>query len=124
MKSAEILVIDDDFDLRDTLVDILQDEGFAVAVAGDGLDGLEYLRANPPPRLILLDWMMPRCDAAQFRAQQRAEPALADIPVVLLSADARIDEKMRAVEATDCLGKPVKLERLLALVRRFCEPTS
>lgn len=123
MKRVEILVVDDDFDLRDTMMDILEAEGFSVAVAGDGIEALEFLRSNPPPRVILLDWMMPRCDAAQFRAQQRAEPALADIPVILLSADLRIEERMQSIGAVACLGKPVKLARLLELVRQYCQPT-
>jgi CheY-like chemotaxis protein len=115
-----ILIVDDDFDMRDSLVDILEDEGFDIAKAADGLEALTYLRAHPAPRLILLDWMMPRCDGANFRAQQRADPALADIPVVLLTADARVEEKVTALQVNDFLLKPVKLHRLLEVVRKYC----
>ena len=116
---STILIVEDDFDVRDSLADILEDEGFSVATANDGEDALAYLRANPRPSLILLDWMMPRCNGAQFRVEQKSDPALADIPVVLLTADARIEEKQNGIDAADFVAKPVKLERLLAIVRRF-----
>lgn len=115
-----ILIVDDDFDMRDSLVDILEDEGFDVAVAGDGLEALAYLRAHPAPDLILLDWMMPRCDGAQFRAQQQADPTLAAIPVILLTADTRMAEKMAALQVKEFLSKPVKLHRLLDVMKRYC----
>lgn len=117
---STILIVDDDFDLRDSLVDILGDEGFDVAAVGDGLEALEYLRAHPAPALILLDWMMPRCDGAQFRAQQLADPALAAIPVVLLTADTRVGEKQATLKVREALAKPVKLERLLEVVHAHC----
>lgn len=118
---STILIVDDDFDMRDSLRDVLEDEGFTVAVAGDGLEALDYLKANAPPALILLDWMMPRCDGAEFRARQRADAALAAIPVVLLTADAQLREKMATLEAADYLRKPVKLARLLEVVRQHGE---
>ena len=115
-----ILVVDDDFDIRDSVSDILHDEGFVVATANDGLDALQYLREQPPPCLILLDWMMPLCDGAQFLAHQQADSVLAAIPVVILSADARVEAKMPTMKAHDFLGKPVKLQRLLEVVKRYC----
>lgn len=115
-----ILIVDDDYDVRDSLGDLLEDEGFAVAKVADGFEALEYLRAHAPPCLILLDWMMPRCDGAQFRALQASDPDLADIPVVLLSADARVTEKMERLSASGCLSKPVGVDHLLDVVRRFC----
>jgi CheY-like chemotaxis protein len=64
--------------------------------------------------------MMPRCDGASFRAEQRADARLAHIPVVLLTADVRLEEKRRALDAVDLLPKPVQLEELLEVVRRHC----
>jgi CheY-like chemotaxis protein len=118
---AELLVVDDDYDIRDTLRDVLSDVGVTIAFAGDGIEALAYLRAHAHPRLILLDLMMPRCDGPTFRAEQRQDPALADIPVVVLSADSRIADKSRALEAAGYLRKPVDLERLTNVVTKYCK---
>jgi CheY-like chemotaxis protein len=117
-SGATVLVVDDDFDVADALRDTLVDEGYQVAIAPDGLAALDYLRANPPPALILLDWMMPHCDGATFRAEQRKDPAISGIPVVLLTADARIPHKVQQLQARDYLAKPVVLNQLLDVVRR------
>jgi CheY-like chemotaxis protein len=123
MTSAtkSVLVVDDDFGIRDNLTDALTDEGYSVATAADGVEALDYLRTHEPPGLILLDWMMPRCDGAQFRAQQRQDPVLASIPVVLLTADAKIQDKVVSLEAEGFLTKPVQLSKLLDTVGRYCK---
>lgn len=117
---STILIVEDDFDVRDSLADILEDEGFTVATASDGEYALAYLRDNPAPALIVLDWMMPRCDGAQFRERQQRDPALAKIPVLLLTADPRVEAKKSALDVADFLTKPVKLDKLLAIVRKHC----
>ncbi len=118
-----VLVVDDDFDIRDTLADILSDAGYAAAFASDGFEALSWLRANPAPALILLDWMMPNCDGATFRAKQREDPAISGIPVVLLTADVRIGEKTRQIDAAAYLKKPVQLATLLETVERYAAPS-
>jgi CheY-like chemotaxis protein len=115
-----VLIVDDDFDIRDTLADILADEGYTTAAAADGIEALAWLRANPRPCLILLDWMMPRCDGASFRMEQRKDTRLADIPVALLTADARVEEKSASVDAVAYLKKPVTLGEILAVLHKFC----
>jgi two-component system response regulator MprA len=115
-----VLVVDDDVDIRATLADVLVDEGYTVETAGDGLDALELLRGGLAPGLILLDLMMPRCDGADFRQAQLADPRLAGFPVVLLSATAKLDEKHGALRADAYLKKPVQLDELLATVARHC----
>lgn len=120
MSTGRVLIVDDDFDIRDALADVLQAEGYDVHGVADGELALEYLRANPAPALIILDWMMPNCDGPHFRKLQREDAAIANIPVVLLTADARITEKSAEVQVDDYLKKPVQLDRLLAVVRRFC----
>jgi CheY-like chemotaxis protein len=119
---AMLLVVDDDYDIRDTLRDVLSDEGVTTAFAGDGIEALAYLRSHAHPRLILLDLMMPRCDGATFRAEQRKDSALAAIPVVVLSADSRIVDKSRALDAAGYLKKPVDLERLTNVIAKYCKP--
>lgn len=116
---STILVVDDDFDVRDCLTDILEDEGLQVATACDGAQALEYLHTHPAPNLILLDWMMPRCDGAQFCEEQQRDPTLAAIPIVLLTADPRVEDQVAAIGAADLLLKPLALDRLLEVVQKY-----
>src|SRR5207244_10672732 len=67
--ATTVLVVEDDFDLRDALVPILEYEGHRVVSAANGKEALERLQTMPPPSLILLDLMMPVMDGEQFRAQ-------------------------------------------------------
>jgi two-component system, chemotaxis family, chemotaxis protein CheY len=114
-----ILVVDDNFEVREALSDVLVDEGYAAVGMGDGEAALDWLRGGGRPRLILLDWMMPRCDGAQFRERQLADPALAAIPVVLLTADGHADDKMASLSAQRVLKKPVALDDLLEVIETF-----
>jgi len=118
-ERKSVLVVDDDFDVRDTLSDVLADEGYVVTTASDGFEALETLRNGLNPALILLDWMMPRCDGARFRELQRADPAIAHIPVLLLTADARLPVHDGALGVQGCLIKPVSLGRLLGAVAPY-----
>lgn len=66
---------------------LLKTDGYAVAGAPDGLAALRYLAGSPWPDLILLDLRMPGMDGRQVLREQRARPALATIPVALLSSE-------------------------------------
>lgn len=118
-EQSTILVVEDDFDVRESLKDTLEDEGYRVASVADGLEALAYLGTHPAPSLILLDWMMPRCNGAQFLERKQADPVIAPIPVVLLTADIRRGGKDRAPQGGAFLTKPVMLPELLATVERF-----
>ena len=122
MARKTILIVDDDKDIRTSLTDVLEDENYQVASASDGMEALRYLHTHPAPALILLDWMMPNCDGACFRRQQREDPELASIPVVLLTADARVDSKLAEISVTEYVAKPVRLEKLLAIIARHAGP--
>jgi len=117
---ASVLVVEDDEDVRDAIRFALMDEGYDVACAADGIEALDYLRRAPRPELILLDMMMPRMDGAEFRAAQVEDPAIATIPVVLVTADARALQRMKSMEARAYLKKPVSLDQLLDVVAQFC----
>lgn len=114
-----ILVVEDDYDIRDALSDILEDEGYGVFCVENGREALEWLGEHPAPALILLDLMMPGFDGFRFREVQRADPALARIPVVVLTADRRAHEHQADLEAAGYLTKPVDLDELLDVVRRL-----
>ena len=105
--------------MREALAETLRDEGYDVACAGDGEQALEYLRGGGRPNLILLDLMMPRMSGSEFRVLQKVDPGLSHLPVVLLTADARIEEKARALEAAGAIRKPIDLDELLGTIERF-----
>jgi CheY-like chemotaxis protein len=116
-----VLVVEDDPDIRATICEALEDNGYATAGAGNGVEALAYLRsAAEKPCLILLDLMMPVMDGQTFRAEQRADPAFADIPVVVISAYRDV-EKYADELAADCLPKPVRLDTLLETARKHCD---
>ena len=118
MPPFNILLVEDDVDVREALVEALSDRGYTVDTAGDGLVALQVLRGGKRPGVILLDLMMPRMDGVEFRTAQRADPKLADLPVVLLSADARMEEKARAMKVQDAIRKPIDLEQLYRVIER------
>lgn len=114
-----ILVVEDDNDIREALMGVLSDEGYPVLGAADGRQALDRLRDGARPSLILLDLMMPFMNGWQFRAEQKLDAALSDIPVVVISADANVRQKAESLDAVGYLKKPVELEGLLDVVKRF-----
>lgn len=112
-----ILLVDDDADIRSTLSEVLEDAGYCVASAGNGEEALESLRSNAAPCLILLDLMMPRMDGFQFRTEQRKDPELATIPIVVLTAGSSKTDELAAVAV---LRKPFNVESLIATIHQHC----
>src|SRR5438445_13017963 len=94
MNSQSLMVVEDDADIREALVDILNDEGFTVYEARNGVEALEHLRILETaelPCLIFVDLRMPLMDGWEFLAQQKLDVRLASIPVVVLSATAKAE---------------------------------
>jgi len=118
LHCGRVLIVEDDSDLRETLADILRDEGFLVTTAIDGITALFTLRARPRPDLILLDLHMPGMDGWAFRAEQQKDPELAQIPIILLAAR-DVDTHAEAMGVRDYLAKPIELLPLLQAVRRY-----
>ena len=116
--AATVLVVEDDFDLRDALVPILEYEGHRVVSAANGREALDRLHAMPRPSLILLDLMMPVMSGEEFRAEQLRDPALASIPVVVVSAHPSAEEQAARIGAAAVLKKPFDVDELLEQVRR------
>lgn len=114
---TRILLVEDDRSLRDTLADVLLDEGYEVAAAANGREALDRLAASQPD-LILLDLVMPVMDGWAFREEQRKTPELAAIPTVVLSATHPTDGPgLRTLGADAVLSKPVRMERLIGALR-------
>lgn len=114
-----VLVVEDDNATRQLLATCLQMEGFCVATATNGAEGLEQMRQHPPC-LILLDLMMPIMSGEQFRDAQLKDPALAKIPVVCISAVYNARERAERLEAAAVIGKPFDITQVLDLVRQQC----
>ena len=106
--------------VRESLSDVLTDEGFYVATAANGREALDWLGHNPPPCLILLDLWMPVMGGEEFRHALLAEAALAPIPVIVISAAGDARSRAEVLRATDFLPKPIDVDRLLDTVNTYC----
>lgn len=118
MSSRAILLVEDDPDVREDLAYLLQQKGYPVLTAENGLEAFERIRETGVPSIIILDLMMPVMDGWEFRAAMLKEPQLRDIPVVLVSGVADLTQDARLLKATDYLTKPINLKRLYALIEQ------
>jgi CheY-like chemotaxis protein len=120
MTAHRVLVVEDDLEIRESLIEILEDQGYEAVGAGNGLEALDRLRDGPQPCLIFLDLMMPRMDGRAFRQEQLRSPELASIPVVVISAFRDVNHIAQELQAADLLKKPFKLQELVSVMRRHC----
>ncbi len=115
-QRASILVVEDNHDIRESIVEILEEEGYNVFAAVDGLEALRALDiASPKPDLILLDLMMPNMNGYEFREQQ-LKGAHSATPIAVISADANAMDRAEELRAAGFLRKPLKIQPLLDLV--------
>lgn len=122
MPCRHIVIIEDDADLRETMQDLLEMEGFSVYTAENGKAGLKLIENSGKPCLILLDLMMPEMNGWEFlEAMQRDKQALlAQTPVAVVSAAADMSDVQQQYGCS-VLKKPVSLDRLLALAHAHCD---
>ena len=111
---ADILVVDDDRDVRDTVAAVLDGEGYHVRCAENGAQALAMLH-GPKPAAIVLDLMMPVMSGWELLEIVRSDAELSRIPVVVLSA-------VRAPREMPHLDKPVSLEELVRTLDHMCRP--
>jgi CheY-like chemotaxis protein len=115
----KLLVVEDDVELRQNLSELLQYAGFLVETVENGREALDYLGRCPAPCVVLLDLMMPVMNGWEFREAQLKDSRIAEIPVVILTADGRAELKARTLGAADYLRKPIEVERLLGMLERY-----
>jgi CheY-like chemotaxis protein len=107
-----ILQVEDDQTIRETIAEVLRDEGYTVAEAANGQEALRWLAENPEP------CFMPVMSGADFRARQLGDPHLSQIPVVVVSA---IDGHRAAdLRPSAFVPKPIDLGRLLTCIEQHC----
>jgi CheY-like chemotaxis protein len=117
-----VLIVEDDGDVRESILEVLQDNAYTAIAVSNGAEALARLRsAAPRPCLILLDLMMPVMDGYKFRTAQTSDPVLTTIPVVVLTAQGGAEKTAQDMQAAGFLKKPVKLEALLEVVQRYCD---
>jgi serine/threonine protein kinase len=118
LERGIVLVVDDDPYVRTVLSIGLEGQGFTVQLAGDGREALNVLKQGPLPQLILLDLIMPEMDGFQFLQARQHDPAMAAIPVVVLSGlDPDIAGKITG--AVDYLLKPMEPDLLAKEIHRY-----
>ena len=115
--SKVVLVVDDDAGLQETLQAALEFENYEVVIAEDGLVALEKL-STVTPNLILLDIMMPRMDGYTFAQELQRRGLRSSIPVIVLTADGRAQQKAALVGADGYLEKPFDIDEFLDQVER------
>jgi len=122
---GNVLIVEDDPDVRDMLSTLLSMEGFNPVAAEDGLEALHLLRAvrhRAPdvPCLVLLDLKMPRLSGHEFRRAQLGDPIVASVPVAVMSGAVDLQQRAEALGAVATVPKPIDCNALLDVVRRYC----
>jgi CheY-like chemotaxis protein len=116
-----VLVVDDD-DVREAITLLLAGEGYATLEAAGGRDALARLRAGHDVAVILLDLRMPDMSGTEVMKELKADPALAGIPIVVISGDKAAAATASRMGADACLVKPIELATLLAIADRYVRP--
>lgn len=113
-----VMVVDDDDEIRETIGDILTDEGHIALCFENGQKALIELRSGEPPCLVFSDLMMPVMDGWAVLRERASDPRLSDIPVVVITALGK--EKLSDLRANKILAKPLRVEHVLDAVQEFC----
>jgi CheY-like chemotaxis protein len=124
-SNGNVLIVEDDPDTREMLTTLLTTQGFYAVGAEDGLEALHLLRtvrhrAPQTPCLILLDLTMPRLGGHEFRRAQLSDPSVSGVPVAVMSGAVDAVQRAETLGAVAALTKPIDLEVLLDVVRRYC----
>lgn len=120
-NECQILLIDDEADMRVALAELLEEEGYTVCQAKDGKNGLKFLEDNPKPQLILLDYMMPEMSGVEFCEKMRSNPLWASIPVALVSAATLSKEILAGLDLAAFIEKPIEIKQFLGVVEKYCK---
>ena len=124
MKPCEMLIVEDDADIREQLVMIIEDEGYAVHACSNGLEAMEYLRSmnvDHYPRCILMDLMMPKMNGEELYLALQGDEKMKTIPVVLATARGEREKAPESFPAgIERINKPMEIDDLLNIVKKYC----
>ena len=125
ISAGNVLIVEDDPDVREMIAALLAKEGFHAVAAEDGLEALHLLRtvrhrAPDAPCLVLLDLKMPRLGGNEFRRAQLGDPTVANVPVAVMSGATDLQQRAEAMGAVATLTKPLNLAVLIEVVKRYC----
>lgn len=117
----EILIVDDDPDLRETMKDLLAFEGFKATTAGNGMEALRQVTQRQHPCLVLLDLMMPVMDGWEFleTMENQHRQILDGLHIVVVSAVADLSSIQHRYHC-QVMKKPADVQSLVALARQYC----
>ncbi|NBX76150.1 MAG: response regulator [Proteobacteria bacterium] len=113
-----LLVIEDEADILFSLKSYLESEGYEVATAENGKEGLTFLDEHPMPALILLDMKMPVMNGWEFSEAYRRKFSLR-APVIVMTAAADAEARAREAQANGWLGKPFSLDEINSQLQKF-----
>ena len=122
--NKKILVVEDDADIRECLQEALEMIGYPSHACCNGREALELLENIEAPSLILLDLMMPVMNGHEFCEVKKTNPKIADIPVVVVSADGNLSQKAKKLGVDGAITKPVDFAILIQITRKYCGPVS
>lgn len=123
LQCKNILVIEDNNDIRETVEDVLRTEGYNVYGVSNGREALLALKKIQGPTLLLLDMMMPLMNGWEFLEAQKTDAKFANLPVVVVSAlDAEhaLIKDSEVVNARAYIRKPIDLDALMSVVQAYC----
>ena len=123
--AGNVLIVEDDPEVRDMLRHLLSTAGFYAVAAQDGLEALHLLRTvrhrePDAPCLVLLDLMMPRLGGNEFRRAQLGDPTVAHIPIAVMSGATDLEQRTKAMGAVATLAKPLDINVVMDVVKRYC----
>ncbi len=118
IEQEAVLLVDDDEDIRETLSELLDANGYQVLEAENGQIALDVLKKTPRfPCVVVLDLSMPVLDGREFLRRRASDPILRDIPVVVVSGSNQPAEPLEGID--EYLRKPVKIDRLMEIIDHY-----
>lgn len=118
IEDEAVLVVDDDPEIRETLSELLDANGYQVLAAENGQIALDVLKRTPRfPCVVVLDLTMPVLDGQEFLRRRASDPILRDIPVVVVSGSNQPREPLEGID--EYLRKPVRVDRLMEIIDHY-----
>lgn len=120
------LIVEDDEHIARLLQFMLERSNYEVHIARDGREAEQYITSQGPPQFALFDMMLPYTDGLRLVTLARAQPAWADVPLIMLTAKTQERDIVRALDAgaNDYITKPFQPQELMARLRRLVRPAA